>query len=59
MTRAIMRDSFRHFRRTWSPRAAYHLARVRYGEEWAARLVSAVWLASNRIPHSGVPRSRP
>lgn len=50
---AYVRSTFAYFRKVWSPRASYHLTRVRHGERWAARLVSAVWLASERIPYSG------
>lgn len=52
-----MRDSFAYFRRAWGPRAAYHLARVRYGADPNERLVSAFWLVSNRIPYSGAAPS--
>ena len=50
---AYFRDTFFYFRKVWSPRAAYHLTRLRHGEEWQRRLVSAVWLANERIPRSG------
>jgi hypothetical protein len=50
---ACFRDTFFYFRKVWSPRASYHLTRIRYGEDWQLRLVSAVWLAHQRISISG------
>jgi hypothetical protein len=49
----LMVDTFLYFRRVWGPRAAYHLMRARLHPEWQLRLISAVWLAKERIPYSG------
>lgn len=57
MTRKPMLDSFTYFRAVWSPRAAYHLARMRYGADWRDRLASAFWLMRERIPASGAAPS--
>lgn len=48
---------FRAFRRVWSPMAAFHLTRFRDGADWTERLCSAVWLAANHIPATGVPQT--
>jgi hypothetical protein len=46
-------SAFRYFRKVWSPRVSYHLARLRYGQDWRERLVSFFWLVQNRVPRSG------
>lgn len=48
------KHEFEYQRKTWSPRASYHLAYFRHGDEWAQRLASACWLIINRIPLDGV-----
>lgn len=55
--RNAMLSSFRFFRAVWSPRASYHLARMRFGADWRERLVSAFWLMNERIPASGAAPS--
>lgn len=52
-----MRDAFSYFRKAWSPRASYHLARMRYDPDWRARLVSGIWLACESVPLSGAAPS--
>lgn len=52
-----LRDAFSFFREAWSPRAAYHLARMRFGAEWVKRFESSIWLAENHIPWSGAAPS--
>lgn len=52
-----MRDTFAYFRKAWSPRASYHLARVRFGDDWRGRLASAFWLVRAGIPYSGAAPS--
>ena len=42
-----MRDAFFYFRQAWSPKASYHLARVRYADDWRLRMVSIVWLINH------------
>lgn len=44
---------FQYFRKAWSPKASYHLTRVRLGVEWQYRLFSAAWLMSHNIPYNG------
>lgn len=51
-----LRDLFFYHRRAWSPRAAYHLARLKHGW-WSERLVSLIWLADRRIPFDGAAPS--
>ena len=51
------RNAFTFFRKVWGPRASYHLARVRYGEDWQDRLASVLWLARERVPYSGAAPS--
>jgi len=46
-------NTFEYFRKVWSPRASYHLTRALHGEDWKERLVSRIWLAHERIPHTG------
>ena len=48
-----MRSTFRYFRKVWSPRASYHLARMRHGDDWKDRLISWRWLTLNHVPLSG------
>lgn len=43
-------NSYHHHRKMWSPRASYHLARYKYGDEWGEKLMSWLWLVENRIP---------
>lgn len=52
-----MRNAFTFFRKVWGPRAAYHLARVRFGAEWQDRLASVSWLAREQVPYSGAAPS--
>lgn len=52
-----MLDTFCYFRQVWSPRASYHLARVRYGRDWRERLASAFWLMRESIAYSGAAPS--
>jgi len=52
-----LRDMFSYFRQAWSPRAAYHLARLRQGEDWRDRLASAVWLIRESVPRTGAAPS--
>jgi hypothetical protein len=54
-----LRNSFAYFRRAWSPRASYHLARMRYGTDWRDRLASVAWLAARHIPATGAAPSIP
>lgn len=56
-TATPMRQAFSYFRQAWGPRAAYHLARMRYGLDWRDRLASAFWLASERVPRTGAAPS--
>lgn len=52
-----MLDAFDYFRKAWSPRASYHLARVRFGRDWRERLASAFWLMRERVPYTGAAPS--
>ena len=52
-----LRDAFAYFRKAWGPRAAYHLARMRFGTDWRDRLVSMFWLMAERVPASGAASS--
>lgn len=52
-----MRNAFAYFRAAWGPRAAYHLARVHFGRDWRDRLISAGWLAGQRMPRNGAAPS--
>lgn len=52
-----MLNAFDFFRKAWSPRASYHLARVRFGRNWQERLASACWLIKERVPYSGAAPS--
>lgn len=50
-------DCFAFFREAWSPRTAFHLARLRFGEDRNERLISAFWLMEAHIPLSGAAPS--
>ncbi len=55
-SRGAALSTFRRHRRTWSPVAAYHLTRYRFGSDPYDRLFSAIWLCRNRVPPSGDPQ---
>lgn len=50
-------DTFTYFRKAWSPRASWHLARMRYDSDWQNRLASFFWLLGNRVPPTGAAPS--
>jgi hypothetical protein len=56
-TPAIQRQMFFFYRKAWSPRAAYHLARHNFGRNGSERLISALWLLASRIPRNGAAAS--
>lgn len=51
-TRRMALHDFRVFRQAWSPAAAYHLTRLRYGKAHEP-LASMFWLVAARIPATG------
>lgn len=57
LPRRVALDSFRYFRRAWSPAAAYHLTAARHAPAYADRLASVAWLTIARVPLSGAAQS--
>jgi hypothetical protein len=49
-----MNHNYLYFRKVWDRKASFHLARMHSRTSyWPKRLVSAVWLAGQRIPATG------